>query len=187
MRPSPDEIEQRYQLLPLTSLAWLKRLKELGVSVDALCEPELPGQAQVVMHDGFLFDFADEADGTPVDAVSFLARDEEGEPADIVAWEPRSKRLAAWYGAVSLLGMENVFGPRLDLHNALEVFRDPVHWLGAERQGVVVVHPQQAAPILRRAEPLKVNNSAFGLRLANLINQQPPRILAPAAEIRTVA
>jgi hypothetical protein len=119
MRLPPDEIEQRYQLLPPISLAWLKRLKELGVSVDGLCEPELPGQAQVVMHDGFLFDFADEADGTPVDAVIFLARDEEGEPADVVAWGPRSKRLAAWYGAGSLLGMENVFGPRLDLHNAL--------------------------------------------------------------------
>ena len=186
MRPFPDEIEQRYQLLPPISLARLKHLKELGVSVDALCEPELPGQAQVVMHDGFLFDFADEADGTPVDAMIFLARDEEGEPADVVAWEPRSKRLAAWYGAVSLLGMENVFGPRLDLHNALEVFRDPVRWLGTERQGVVVIHPQ-AAPILRRAEPLKVNNSAFGRRLANLINPKPPRILVPSAEVRAVS
>jgi hypothetical protein len=77
MRLSPDEIEQRYQLLPPISPAWLKRFKELGVSVDALCEPELPGQAQVILHDGF-FDFAEEADGTPVGAVIFLARDEEG-------------------------------------------------------------------------------------------------------------
>ena len=74
-----DEIEQRWHRLPPISIAWIKRLKELGVSVDALCEPELPAQAQVVvMHDGFVFDFADEADGQPVDAMIFLARDEPG-------------------------------------------------------------------------------------------------------------
>ena len=90
-----DEIEQRWHRLPPISIAWIKRLKELGVSVDALCEPELPAQAQVVMHDGFVFDFADEADGQPVDAMIFLARDELGDPIDIVVWEPKLNRMAS--------------------------------------------------------------------------------------------
>jgi hypothetical protein len=75
-----DEVERRHQLLLPVSNPWLERLKELGVSVDALVTPELPAQAQVVIHDSSVFDFADEADGTPVDAMIFLARNALGDP-----------------------------------------------------------------------------------------------------------
>jgi hypothetical protein len=188
MRPSPEELERRYQLLPPIGIPWIKRLKAVGVSVDALCEPELPACAAIVLNADRTFDFGEEASGEQAtEAMLFLARDEEGDPADIVAWEPRSKRLAAWSGAVALLGAENLLGPRLDPHNALEVFASPIDWLIAERLGVVIVDPTGAAPILRAAEPLKVHSTAFGKRLALFINPRPPRILAPLAEIREVA
>ena len=60
-----------------------------GVSVDALVEPELPAFSEVTFNDGHTFDFAEEGgDG----AIIFLARDEEGDPCDLVAWSPRRSR-----------------------------------------------------------------------------------------------
>ena len=71
----------------------IRFLRGQGVSIDALAEPELPAFAEVSFHEGQpLFDFAD-GDG----ALIFLARDEEGDPCDLVAWSAK-KRLAAWYG-----------------------------------------------------------------------------------------
>jgi hypothetical protein len=185
MAPS-DEIEQQYRLLPPISIAWIKRLKELGVSVDALVTPELPVQARIVMHrDCFEFG-ADDPGEQAVDALVFLARDDEGEPADFVAWAPKSDRLASWWG-IPMLGMEALGGFRLDPDGAIEVFDDLVKWLVAERNGLVVVSFANAARLLRDAAPLKVGSAAFGRRLANLINPKPPRVLAPAAEIRALS
>jgi hypothetical protein len=142
MTTSRNEIERRWHRLPPISIAWIKRLKELGVSVNGLCEPELPAQTQVIMHDGFAFDFAEEADGQPIDAVIFVARDELGDPIDYVAWEPRLNRMASLWGRVALLGEDEIYAPRLDPEQALEVFETPLQWLLAGRQGVVIVDPQ---------------------------------------------
>jgi len=186
MRRCPEALTRNHQLLMPPRLDWLKRLRERGVSVDALCEPELPAQAQVVMRDS-VFDFADECDDAAVDAVIFLARDEFGDPADLVAWDPRGNRIAGWYGAAPLLGAENIFGPRLDPEQALRVDESPLHWLLAEREGVVIVHSLRAAPILREYEPLKVVDPTFGRRLAILINPKPPRIYAPSVSAKEAA
>ena len=183
-----DEIEQRWHRLPPISIAWIKRLKELGVSVDALCEPELPAQAQVVvMHDGFVFDFADEADGQSVDAMVFVVRDELGDPIDIVVWEPKLNRMASWWGNAPLLGMDELFAPRLDAERALRIHETPLQWLLAGRQGVVIVDPRRAAQCLRDAEPLKTHSTAFGRRILALTTPRPPRVFAPSVEIRAVA
>jgi hypothetical protein len=185
MAPS-DEIEQQYRLLLPISIPWIKRLKQLGVSVDALCEPELPVQAKVVLH-GDTFEFATDDPGEQAaDALVFLARSDNGEPADIVAWSPKSDRLASWWG-IPMLGMEALGEFRLDPDDAVEVFDEPVKWLIAERNGLLVVSFANAARILRDASPLKVSSAAFGRRLANLINPMPPRILAPSAEVRALA
>ena len=162
-------------------------IKELGVSVDALCEPELPAQAQVVMHDGFVFDFADEADEQPVDAMIFLARDGLGYPSDVVAWEPKLNRMASWWGNAPLLGMDELYAPRLDAERALQIHETPLQWLLAGRQGVVIVDPRRAAPILRDADPLKTHSAAFGHRILALTTPRPPRVFAPSVEIRAVA
>jgi hypothetical protein len=172
--------QQLHQLLPPIRLAWIQRLRALGVSAQSLAEPELPPCAEVVFFDGHFFDFADEAlRGQSSESMLFLARDDLGDPCDIVAWEPRTQRLAAWWGAPPLLGMEHLLGPRLDPHGALKVFTDPAEWLLNERNGVVIVNPAAAAPLLRAAEPLEASSAAFGRRLAELINPKLPRILVP--------
>jgi hypothetical protein len=81
----PEELERNWHRLPPISVAWLKRLKERGVSVEALSAPELPVQAKVVMH-GDCFDFDDGCLSSG--ALVFLARDDFGEPSDLVAWSP---------------------------------------------------------------------------------------------------
>ena len=187
MRIAPsDEIKQQYRLLLPISIPWIKRLKQLGVSVDALCEPELPVQAKIVLH-GDTFEFATDDPGEQAaDALVFLARDDNGDPADFVAWSPKSDRLSSWWG-IPMLGMEALGEFRLDPDGAVEVFDDPVRWLVAERDGLLIVSFTNAARILRDAAPLKVSSPAFGRRLAVLINPKPPRILAPSAEVRALA
>ena len=97
---------------------------------------------------------------------------------------PRRKLKAFWLGNAPLLGLEQVWLPRLDPQGALTVFADPVEWLLGDRLGVVVVHPARAASILRNAEPLRVTSAEFGLRLGTLINLRPPRILSPTVAVQ---
>jgi hypothetical protein len=179
-KPSPEALERDHQLLLPPRLDWLKRLREIGVSVDALAEPELPAQAQVVVSDGFIFDFADKADETAVDAVIFLARDELGDPADLVAWEPRRNRMAAWWGDAPLLGMDELYAPRLDPERALLVHETALAWLLGERNGVVICDPSKAASVLRAAAPLKASSDNFGRRLHTLLKLAPPHIYVPS-------
>jgi hypothetical protein len=130
MTLSPEEIEKRYQLLPCISLSWIKRLKALGVTVDALCEPDFPASGHVVFFDGSRFEFvADAHGGEAFEAMLLLALDEFGEVCDIVAYDPRRKLNASWLGNAPLLGLEQVWLPRLDPQGALTVFADPVEWL----------------------------------------------------------
>jgi hypothetical protein len=179
MHPS-DEIMQQWHRLPPIGIAWLKRLKALGVSVDGLCEPELPVQAKIVMH-GDCFDFDDGK--LSVDALVFLARDDCGDPADFVAWAPKSDKLASMWG-IPLLGMQRLGEPRIDPDGALEVHTEPVRWLAPERQGVLVVNFANAARLLRDAAPLWATSAREAQRIQNLIAAAPPRVLAPPARIR---
>ena len=92
-------------------LGEIRRFREKGVSVDALCEPELLARAEVAFFpDIMIFDFSLKSAGSVgSSAFIFLARDDQGEPCDLVAWAPQAKLLAAWYGNAALLGAESVY------------------------------------------------------------------------------
>ena len=68
--------------------------------------------------------------------------------------------VGSWLGRVGLLGEEQLDGPRLGA--PLQVHPDPLAWLRAGRDGVVIVDPVRAAPMLRDAGPLEV--ASFGER-----------------------
>jgi hypothetical protein len=176
-----SDLDRLHQRLAPPRLNEIKRFREVGVSPEALSSPELPARADVVFHDDRpLFDFVDEiGDGGAIAGFIFLARDDEGDPCDLVAWSPQAKRIAAWYGVAPLLGTDMLYAPRLDPEGALQVFEEPLAWLLEERAGVVIVDPVRAAPILRAAEPLKASSAAFGLRLRDLIAPRRPRIFVP--------
>jgi hypothetical protein len=176
------EAEDRFSLLPPIPVAWIKRLKSLGVSVDALCEPELPAFASIVLH-GDCFEFSEDDPGEQAtEAMLFLAHNDVGEPADIVAWLPKSDRLASWW-SIPALGMEALGEPRLDPDGALPVFTDPVKWLIGGRDGLLVINFRNAAHILRDASPLRACSAREAERIRNLIAAAPPRVLAPIERV----
>jgi hypothetical protein len=93
-------------------------------------------------------------------ALVFHAPDDLGNPLDLAAWGPKLGRLALWLGRVSMLGQDNLYGWRLG--EPLAVHETPLEWLQAGREGVFVIDPQRASPILRMVEPLGVKRPEFG-------------------------
>jgi hypothetical protein len=170
-----EEIEDLHRRLSPPPLDVIKFLRGKGISADALAEPDLPAFANVTFDDDRpLFDFADEAgDDVAASALIFLARDDEGEPADLVAWSLQAKRLVAWYGAVAVLGEDYLAGPRLE--EGLHVCADPLEWLHAERCGVVILDAGRARWRLA-GEPLIVTATPFGRRLRGALRLPEPRI-----------
>jgi hypothetical protein len=170
--------ERRY--LQLRPIQWdeYAGLMRLGVPGPAIIWPDLPARADVVFRtDKPLFDFAadlpvDFDDEAVVSAMVLLACDEDGYAADLVAWTTNPYRIASWFGA-PLLGAENLFAPRLD--DGLKVFPNPLEWLKAERDGVVIVD-SEAAKWSLTDERLTVSDGDFGRKLREMLSLPQPRI-----------
>jgi hypothetical protein len=149
----------------------------LGVPAPAIISPDLPARAHVVFRtDKPQFDFAADLpadrDDEAVSAIILLALDEEGYPVDLVAWTTNPYRIASWFGT-PLLGAENLFAQRLD--DGLKVFPNPLEWLKAERDGVVIVD-SEAAKWSLVDERLTVRDGDFGRKLREMLSLPQPRI-----------
>ena len=188
-RSPSEEAERRYVLLPPIRWPEFSGLMREGVGAPALIWPHLPARASVVFDcRRRLFDFAeDTSDEGAASAFVFLSLDEEGEPADLVAWAPQEQRLAAWFGASPLLGAENLWAPRLTKERALSVFESPLGWLRAGREGVVVIDKRRSAPLLRLAEPLIAESIDHGQRLRRRLTLRPPRVYVAKSQLRSAA
>jgi hypothetical protein len=69
--------------------------------------------------------------------------------ADLVAWSPRSGRIASRLGIAALLGEGQAERAATNLAGApLPVWRTPLDWLRAARRGVVIVDRPRAAHLL---------------------------------------
>jgi hypothetical protein len=134
----------------------------------------------VVFAPNNLFEFAHDARDASdaVLAVVFLAPDDLGDPLDLAAWEPETGRLALWLGRVSMLGQDNLHGWRLG--EPLIIHETPLEWLQAGREGVFVIDPQRASPLLRLVEPLGVKRPEFGRQLQAALTIRAPRIVVAA-------
>jgi hypothetical protein len=153
-------------------MAWLRTQ---GVTSEALAEPELPRRAQVVFRpDAPLFDFAENGDDG-AEAPIFITRDDAGEPADPVAWSCRLGKVAAHFGAVAVLGADDILAPRLSAKAALPVHRTPLGWLRAGRAGIVIL-AECAAVALRDFGPFAAEDEAHGRELRRLFRRREPRI-----------
>ena len=65
------------------------------------------------------------------------------------------------------------------------VHETPLEWLQAGREGVFVIDPQGASPLLRMVEPLAVKRPEFGRQLLSALTIRAPRIVV--AENRRAA
>jgi hypothetical protein len=178
----------RFEALPeigrLTNEWFLRQ----GVLSSSLVYPELPRRARVVFSKDLpLFDFSDEDGERVVQAVVFLARDQDGEIADLVAWSPSPPRLASWQGATALLGAEEILAPRLTQEAALWVHMTPLDWLKSDREGVVIIDPTRAYLALRDFGPFFAHCDDQALELLKLFKPREPRIYVPVSEARGAA
>jgi hypothetical protein len=103
---------------------------------------------------------------------------------DLVAWSPRSGRIASRLGIVGLLGEGQAERAAANLAGApLPVWRTPLDWLRAGRRGVVIVDRARAAHLLGGL-PVYTDDGALARDLRGL-RVPAPRVIT--ADVRMAA
>jgi len=118
--------------LACPSQADLDSFRRAGIDVMALATPTAMQVATGdVAHDGLL-----EPDAAGERWFAFR----EDAADDIVFWQRESGRLTSWSGRGFALGQDNISqAATYSFDCALNIFADPVDWLRARRDGVVVL------------------------------------------------
>jgi hypothetical protein len=187
---SPVDIVAEWQECPALPQKQIDRLLAAGISEDALAfDPDDYGfaiAADRVAFDGPHFAFERhlrQPDDSCTSALIFVARDECGDPADLVAW--RGEQLASWTTKARLLGQQHVLGPRIG-SDALAIHPTPLEWLRADRHGCVLIDAERARWLLTSAGPLLAASIEHGRDLRSALTFSP-EILVPAIQERLAA
>ena len=168
------DAEARFRELPDVQWPAIDWLLRNGVPSPAIVCPDLPRRAQAVFHPDLpLFDFAEDVGEEGVEALAFLARDDLGDPSDIVAWSCR------------VLGEDEILAPRLTPEAALSIHRTPLEWLRSGREGVVVLSAERAAIALRDVGPLVAEDAEHGRELRKIFRRREPQIFVPETRAAT--
>jgi hypothetical protein len=148
----------------------IRWLLEQGIADTTLTEPYPIGAARVLFHDGGTFD----VDAGGQRALTFRATD-CGEPVDLVAWQPRTGHLASWRGAAFCLGdVDQCFNPATWFDgDGLRLHRDPLDWLRAGRDGIVILKPKLCWAHLRNVPRVICADIEHGEAVKRWI--KPPR------------
>jgi hypothetical protein len=180
--PSPirgwvaTEAEALFRGLPEMDWSTYEWFLRQGVPSPALVYPELPRRASVAFSPDLpIFDF----DENGVSVLVFLARDDTGEPADLVAWSYRNQKVAAHFRAVCVLGANDILALRLTIKAALAVHRTPLGWLRAGRDGVVILDSRCATVVLRDFGPFSAEDETHGRELQRIFAAAAPTIFVP--------
>jgi hypothetical protein len=107
-------------------------------------------------------------------ALIFRAED-RGEPIDLIAWQPRSNKLATLLGVGFCIGdLEQTFCPSSWFAGGgLHIHRSPLEWLLAERRGIVIAQPRYVHAYLKNCPRLICTDHALASDLNNWL--KPPR------------
>lgn len=143
-------------------------------------------QARVQFLRGSRFVFADDrrAEADALVPAFVIPAIEDDELLDLVAWHPKTGRLASLNRHVGVL--IGPVAPTAD--EPLLVFPDPLAWLAACRRGAVIVHESLARPFLLDQPALQAADVAHGESLqAMLAKVRLPRIVVPTDSIARVA
>ena len=188
---SAADVLDAWRECPHLSQGQIDRLTDAGVAVEALsADPGDYGFAIATDHvsfdgaRGFCFErHARQPDESFERAYIIVARDEFGEPADLIAW--RGNRVASWSARVSMLGANNLFAPRI-LSDALLVEPDVLSWLRSGRRGVVIIDAEKARWQLASAGPLQAASVDHGRALRRALSFRP-HIKVPLSTARLAA
>lgn len=144
------------------------------------------GYFDLVMHDDVVFNPSERGfefgryvkDHPSTPALTFVCWAEDGAAVDICAWQATTGKIATWLGNASMLGEDNLFGPRPD--GGLLVHKDPIAWFRAKRSGVVILDKERARMKLRDAGLLIAANTEEAKALNAALRLPAPNIGVPA-------
>jgi hypothetical protein len=104
----------------------------------------------------------------------------DGGAIDIAAWQPKSGRIGLWLKRAFALGEEQIW-PRFE-GDPLHVWRTPMKWLKAGRQGLVIVRREATFYALGNLPDIVAEDVKHGDELETLLTPPKPRtrILVPA-------
>ena len=152
-----------------------------GVERNALYLP-CPVRADlVVFQKNGWFEFArDVGEDGSEQAFTILVEGADG-PSDIVAWQPKTHRIAFWLNRAFALGEEQIWHPCLD-DDPMRIWRTPMRWLRAGRQGLVILRPKAAFFHLTNLSAISAEDFEHGQELEHLLIPPKPRtrIFVPA-------
>jgi hypothetical protein len=180
---TPSYVAGVFTSLPQLTRNEVEGLDRMGVPMSALMGPP-PLKAGYVVFGEHSFEFEQHCPlGVEVSrALIFLILDRQGQAWDMVAWCSNTGRLASWLCRAWAIGEDTIYQPRLADHGALPVWRDPLRYMQANREGIVIVRPHAAALYLEDAGPPLAEDTLHGLELEELLTLPCPRILVRAPQ-----
>jgi hypothetical protein len=165
----------------------LDHFAALGISGLHLANPDMVLKAGIILEgDGetFVFEYATDTDDgrdafiLPVDGTSGII--------DLVAFDPEIGTLATWLGRAFAINESSIWEPNLD-GDPLPVWRDPIGWLMAKREGIVLLKPSQAYSYLDHLPGVIAEDVQHGEELEKLLwtpRRKVPVYLRDAIERR---
>lgn len=152
-----------------------------GVAAGALGSPRPLLVDEVVFQEHGYFEFARDCYEEKTEQAFTMVVAGIDAVIDIAAWQPKSNRIALWLNRAFALGEEQVWFPRFD-DDALRIWRTPMKWLAAGRQGLVVVRPGPAFYALGNLSCVAAEDVEHGEQLEKILTPPKPRtrILVPS-------
>jgi len=97
---------------------------------------------------------------------------------DIVFWQKETGKIAIWTGRAFALGEEIIWdASTYSFDCALNIFSDPLDWLRARRDGIVVLDWYRAFDRLRDAPRIAVTEDILPLYRRHMKPLRTPRLL----------
>jgi hypothetical protein len=165
----------------------LDHFASVGISGIDLANPDMVLKAGIILDDGgntFVFEHHTDTDGgrdafiLPVEGASGIV--------DLIAFDPETGLLARWLDQAFAINEASIWAPNLD-GDPLQVWRDPIGWLKAKREGIVLLKPQQAYSYLDHLPGVIAEDVQHGEELEKLLwtpRRKVPVFLRDAIERR---
>jgi hypothetical protein len=147
----------------------LDHFAALGISGLDLANPDMVLKAGIILDDGgntIVFEHHTDTD-SGTDAFILPVEGTFG-IVDLIAFDPETGLLATWLGRAFAINEASIWEPNLDGY-PLPVWRDPIGWLKAKREGIVLLKPQQAYSYLDHLPGVIAEDVQHGEELEKLL------------------
>lgn len=175
MRPRREE-----PILDHVGYADVKWFRQSGVNAAALMRPSwvMVAKGSVAHDDRF------EPDQDGERWFAFYEFDAE----DILFWQSETGRLTTWAGRAFALGEDIIDQPATYCFDcALNIFADPLNWLRAKRDGIVVIDWSRAFDRLRDVPRIAIAESLLPLYRRHMKPARLPDVFVMRAGARRAA